>query len=108
CKRHLGAKMRRRNTMNLAHLHIVLNHIPSLGSVAGLTLLAVGTYKKDEAVKQFGYTVMVLISMAVLPTYISGAEAQRIIGKYPSYAAGIFQEHQNAAMITLLLMIFAG
>jgi len=94
--------------MNLAHIHIVLNHVPSLGSIAGLLLLAVGIYKKDEAIKQFAYGVLVLITMAVLPTYISGAEAQRIVEKNPSYSAGMVQLHQNAAMITLLAMTAAG
>jgi uncharacterized membrane protein len=94
--------------MNLAHFHIVVNHIPSLGSIAGLALLAAGIYRKDEVIKQFAYAVLVLITMAVLPTYISGAEAQRIVAKNPSYSAGMIQVHQNMAMITLLLMTFAG
>src|SRR6516165_7867601 len=94
--------------MNLAHLHIVLNHVPSLGSIAGLLLLAAGIYKKDEAIKQFAYGVLVLITMAVLPTYVSGAEAQRLVSKSPTYSAGMVQLHQNAAMITLLAMTAAG
>src|SRR5215467_4461772 len=94
--------------MNLAHVHIVLNHVPSLGSIAGLLLLVAGIYKKDEGIKQFAYGVLVLITMAVLPTYITGAEAQRIVAKSPSYSAGMVQLHQNAAMITLLSMTAAG
>jgi hypothetical protein len=95
-------------SLNLAHIHIVLNHVPSLGSIAGLLLLAAGIYKKDEAIKQFGYAVLVLITMAILPTYVTGAEAQRMVVKNPSYAAGEVQRHQNAAMITLLCMTAAG
>jgi uncharacterized membrane protein len=94
--------------MNLAHIHIVLNHVPSLGSIAGLLLLAAGIYKKDEAIKQFAYGVLVLITMAVLPTYVTGAEAQKIVKGSPTYAAGVVQLHQNAAMITLLAMTAAG
>jgi hypothetical protein len=94
--------------MNVAHVHIVLNHVPSLGSIAGLLLLAFGIYKKDEVVKQGACFVLVLIAMAVLPTYISGAEAQRIVAKNPFYSPGIVQLHQNAAMITLLSMTAAG
>jgi len=93
--------------MNLAHVHIVLNHVPSLGSIAGLLLLAAGIYKKDEGIKQFAYGVLVLITMAVLPTYITGAEAQRIVDKNPSYSANMVQMHQNATMITLLTMTAA-
>lgn len=94
--------------MNLAHFHIVVNHVPSLGSIAALLLLAAGIYRKDEAIKQFAFQVLVLITMAVLPTYISGAEAQRIVSKSTSYSAGMVQLHQNVAMITLLAMTFAG
>jgi uncharacterized membrane protein len=94
--------------MNLAHVHIVLNHVPSLGSIAGLLLLAIGIYRKDEVIKQSACFVLVLITMAVLPTYISGAEAQRIVAKSPSYSPGLVQLHQNAAMITLLLMTATG
>jgi hypothetical protein len=94
--------------MNLAHIHIVLNHVPSLGSVAGLLILAMGIYKKDEVIKQSACFVLVLITMAVLPTYITGAEAQRIVSKSPTYAPGIVQLHQNAAMITLLSMTASG
>jgi hypothetical protein len=94
--------------MNLAHVHIILNHVPSLGSIAGLLLLAAGIYKKDEGLKQFAYGVLVLISMAVLPTYITGAESQKIVSKSPTFSAGMVQLHQNAAMITLLCMTAAG
>ena len=94
--------------MNLAHFHIVVNHIPSLGSILGLLLLALGIYKKDETIKQSAYFVLVLIAMAVLPTYVSGAEAQRIVKTSASYSAGMVQLHQNLAMVTLLAMTFAG
>ena len=94
--------------MNLAHFHIMVNHVPSLGSILGLLLLALGIYKKDETIKQFAYFVLVLITMAVLPTYVSGAEAQRIVKTSASYSAGMVQLHQNLAMVTLLVMTFAG
>src|SRR3954469_2709546 len=94
--------------MNLAHVHIILNHVPSLGSVAGLALLAAGIYRKDEALKKFAFGALVLISMAVLPTYVTGAESQRLVEKNASYSAGMVQLHQNAAMITLLCMTAAG
>src|SRR5262249_996587 len=100
CNAVLAGQMRRREIMNLAHIHIILNHVPSLGSIAGLLLLVAGMLKKDEAIKKFAYEVLVLITMAILPTYISGAEAQRMVTTNPSYSAGMVQLHQNAAMIT--------
>jgi len=57
--------------MNLAHIHIVLNHIPSLGSVAGLLMLAWAIYTKNDALKKSSFGVLVLIALATLPTYMS-------------------------------------
>ena len=41
--------------MNLAHIHIVLNHVPSLGSVLGLLMLVWALYTKNEALKKASY-----------------------------------------------------
>ena len=73
--------------MNLAHLHIVLNHIPSLGCIAGLLLLAVAIRTKNDALKKFSFQVLVVVALSLLPTYITGAEAQRYVRKLPARRA---------------------
>jgi uncharacterized membrane protein len=92
----------------LAHVHIVLNHIPSLGSIAGLILLGAAIYTKNDQLKKFAFVVLVFVTLAVLPTYITGAEAQRAVSKSPSVSLAMIQVHQNAAMLTLVGMTFAG
>lgn len=94
--------------MNLAHIHIVLNHVPSLGSIVALTLLAASIYTKNEGLKKFSFLGLVLIAMAVLPTYITGAESQRVVRNLPAVSRAMIQLHQNAAMVTLLAMTFTG
>jgi hypothetical protein len=93
---------------NLAHIHIVLNHVPSLGSLAGLMLLAVALYAKNDKLKRFSFLVLVVVALAVLPTYLTGVEAQSMVRGRPAVMPGIIQVHQNAAMVTLVLMTFAG
>ena len=94
--------------LNLAHVHIVLNHIPSLGSIAGLLLLAAAIYTKNDALKKFSFVALVFIALAVLPTYITGAESQRAVRNRPAVSRGMIQVHQNAAMVTMVLMTVAG
>jgi uncharacterized membrane protein len=94
--------------MNLAHVHIVLNHIPSLGCVAGLLFLGVAIRTKNEALKKFSFQFLVLIALSLLPTYITGAEAQRFVRKLPDVVPGMIQVHENAAMLTLIGMIITG
>jgi uncharacterized membrane protein len=94
--------------MNLAHVHIVLNHVPSLGSIAGLVLLAASVRTKNDALKKFSLQILVLVAMSLLPTYITGAEAQRAVRDSPVVSKAMIQIHQNAAMVTLLAMTLTG
>ena len=94
--------------MNFAHIHIVLNHVPSLGCIAGLVMLASAIYTKHEELKKFSFLALVLIGMSALPTYISGAEAQRIVRQLPAVSKAMIQLHQNAAMLTIVAMTITG
>src|SRR5687767_14865489 len=94
--------------MNLSHVHIVLNHIPSLGSIACLFFLAAAIYTKNDTLKKYTLEALVLIALAILPVYITGSEAQRMVRKQPAVLNSIIQVHQNAAMVTLVMMTITG
>jgi hypothetical protein len=93
---------------NLAHIHIVLNHIPAFGSLGCLLLLAAAIYTKNDALKKFTFLALVIVAMAVLPTYLTGAEAQRTVRTRPAVSRPMIQVHQNAAMVTIVLMTISG
>jgi len=94
--------------MNLAHIHIVLNHVPSLGSVLGLAMLVWATYTKNESLKKFSFGLLAVVALATLPTYLSGNAARQVIAKEPNALLGVVEVHQNGAMLTLVAMTFAG
>ena len=94
--------------MNLAHIHIVLNHVPSLGSILGLAVLAWATYTKNESLKKFSFGLLTVVALATLPTYLSGNAARQVIAKEPNALLGVVEVHQNGAMLTLVAMTFAG
>jgi len=94
--------------MNLAHIHIVLNHIPSLGSALGLVLLVWALATRNDALKKSAFGVLVLIALATLPTYLSGNGARAVIAKQPGVPLGLIEVHQNFAMLTFVEMTIAG
>jgi hypothetical protein len=50
----------------------------------------------------------VAVAISVLPTYLTGTESPRLIRELPGVSRVMVQLHQNAAMITLLLMTITG
>ena len=77
--------------MNLAHIHIVLNHIPAFGSLAALMVLVSAIHAKNDQLKKFSFLVLVLLALTALPTYITGAEAQRAVNRRPAVSRAMIQ-----------------
>jgi uncharacterized membrane protein len=94
--------------MNLAHLHIVLNHVPVLGTVLALALLILSIVKKNESWNKLSLQILVVMALLVLPTYLSGNAAQWLIQKQEVPQPGLIETHENSAMITLFLMTITG
>jgi uncharacterized membrane protein len=94
--------------MNLAHLHIVLNHVPSIGMLVGLGLFVLSLLQKSDQLKKISLQVLLAMAFAVLPTYMSGNAAQDILRERPEVPQGLIEEHQNSALFALILTIITG
>ena len=94
--------------MNLAHLHLVMNHVPTVGAVAALGLLLLGYVRRNDHLKHTGLEVLFVIAVLTLPVYVSGVAAHREIRNMPEISADAVGEHQDAALIGFGVMEFAG
>ena len=59
--------------MNLAHLHLVINHVPTIGSVAALGVLLLGYVRRNDHLKHVGLEVLFIVALLTLPVYVTGA-----------------------------------
>ena len=70
-----GSSSRVSDSVNLAHLHLIMNHVPTVGSVAALGLLLLGYARRNEQLKHVGLEVLFVIAVLTLPVYVSGVAA---------------------------------
>src|ERR1041384_2305938 len=61
--------------MNLAHIHLLLNHFPTIGYGIGVALFLVSLVGRNEELKRASLVVFFLIAALSLPTYMSGNAA---------------------------------
>ena len=73
--------------MNLAHLHLVLNHFPIVGTVIGLGLFVVSFVGKNDDLKRASLMILAAVALLALPTFFSGIGAQRAIKGDPAVSA---------------------
>jgi len=87
--------------VNLAHVHLLLNHFPTIGTIIGVGLFLVALIARSNDLKRASYVVFLGIALITLPTYTSGNAAQEMIckaGPRPSYHAHEF----NAGLVRAL------
>ena len=64
--------------MNLAHVHLLLNHFPTIGFGIGLALYFAALIGKKDDLHRASLVIFFLIAAVAIPTYMSGNAAEEI------------------------------
>lgn len=94
--------------MNLAHIHLILNHIPVVGIPIAMVFLAYGLCQKNAPAQRFALLVLIGLAAVVLPVYFTGEPAEKVIEHLPGVAESFIESHEDAAMFSLILTILSG
>jgi len=95
-------------SFNLAHVHMLLNHVPTVGAVVALGLLIVAFVRRDESLKLVGLEVLFAIALLTLPAYMTGVAAFQKVRNQPGVADAAIRLHQDVALYGFTWMEFAG
>jgi hypothetical protein len=95
-------------SFNLAHLHLLLNHVPTVGAVVALGLLIVAFIRRDEPLKLVGLEVLFAIAVLTLPVYMTGVAAFQKLRNQPGISDTTIHLHQDVALFGFIWMEFAG
>lgn len=94
--------------MNLAHVHLLLNHFPTIGFGVGLGLFLVSLFGKSDELKRASLVVFFLMAVVSIPTYVSGNAAQETITGQPGVSEALIRSHESAALLGLIFMELTG
>jgi len=95
--------------INAAHLHIVLNHFPVIGTFIAIFVLLIGILKKSDDVKKVSILILILTALITIPVYLSGDKAQEMIeGNYEDVDESFIKEHEDFALYSFIAMDIAG
>ena len=95
-------------SFNLAHVHLLLNHVPTIGTTVALGLLIVAFVRRDEPLKLVGLEVLFAIALLTLPTYMTGVAAFPKLRNQPGISDQAIRLHQDVALYGFTWLEFAG
>ena len=93
--------------MNYAHLHLLLNHVPVIGSIVGLGLFLISFFGKNEDLRRASYIIFAAVALITLPAFLSGFGAQQMI-KGPGVSDALISRHEGSALLSIWFMELTG
>lgn len=93
---------------DITHLHLLLNHVPTIGTVVGLGVFLMSFVRRSEHLRHVSLEVLFLIALATLPAYISGLAAQAMILGRPDVSAEAITAHHDGALVAFAFIEIMG
>lgn len=94
--------------MNDAHLHMVVNHFPIIGTIFGLGILIAGIFMKNTVIKNVAYILFVVAAIFAAVSMATGEGAEEIAENLPSVTDQIIHEHEEMAEKLALVLYTLG
>src|SRR5437899_1609377 len=98
----------RGETMNPAHLHLILNHIPVLGTIFGMILLALALVRKSEELKRVALGTFFIVAVLAVPVYLTGEPAEEFLMPLPDGTEPLIDQHQQVATAAFIGLVVLG
>lgn len=85
--------------MNLswAHIHLLLNHFPIIGTIAALIIFIVGWLRHSRPLKQASYWTFFLMALLAIAVYYSGTQAYATVESLPNVTEAQIHRHREVA-----------
>jgi uncharacterized membrane protein len=90
------------------HIHLLLNHFPTVAFAVALGLLIFAVIGKSEELKEASLVILFLLAVLAIPTYVSGNAAQAAIMNTEGVSQARISDHESAALVGFIFMEITG
>ena len=94
--------------MNTAHLHLLVNHLPILGTLFGILTLLTGMILKNPSIKRTGLGALTLSAVFAVVAFTTGEGAEDAVEGLPGVGEAFISRHEEMADLFLGAGIIAG
>ena len=95
--------------MNLAHLHLLLNHVPTVGFAVGIGLFLAALFRQNADLRRISLETLYIVALMAIPAYLTGNAAHFVLqNRGTELAEDVITAHQDAAMLALIVMEITG
>ncbi len=94
--------------MSWAHIHLALSHVPVIGLLIVLLLLAVARLRRSPELTRASYMLLVLMAASAVVVYLTGEPAEELVENLSGFSEAIVEEHEEVALIATIGTVVLG
>jgi uncharacterized membrane protein len=88
--------------MSIVHLHLLLNHVPVIGAVLAVVLLAVTLARRSDELAKVTFGLLGLIGAISIAVFLSGEPAEELVENLPGFSDTIMERHEAMALVATI------
>lgn len=90
--------------MNAAHLHLLVNHLPVIGTLFSIALLLWALIRRSPELTRVALGFFVLSAIGGLAAYWTGEPAEEMVEHMAGISEPILEEHEETAELATILL----
>jgi uncharacterized membrane protein len=94
--------------MNDAHLHMVVNHFPIIGTILGLGILICSFLFKNTSYRNVAYGLFIVSAIFAAVSMATGEGAEEMVEEMPEIGKKIIHDHEEWAEKLALFLYLLG
>ena len=94
--------------MDGAHLHLLVNHFPVIGTIISLLILIAGIVLKNDTIKKTALSLVVFTALITIPAFLSGEDAEEALKAIHQAPRDLIHEHEEMGDIGLWTTLLTG
>jgi uncharacterized membrane protein len=94
--------------MNLAHWHLMVNHLPIIFPLVGVIVMITGFFAKSEAVKRTALMIFIIGALATIVAMTTGEGAEEVVSTIAGVTENYIESHEETAETFALLSYLLG
>jgi hypothetical protein len=93
---------------NPAHVHMWLNHVPTVGFAAALALFVASRFRRHDDLTRAALAMFFLVAVVAIAAYLSGNAAEAVVQNHSGISPRAVRAHEDAALLAFVAMELTG
>ena len=94
--------------MDSAQLHLVLNHVPVIGTPCAAGILAWGLVRRSRDILRVGCGLAIVVAASTYGVFLTGEPAERRVEDQPWFQERVAHQHEDRAELALTAALISG